>query len=128
MMMHGKKGVSEANFYNAMKIIDEKQSDAGAYDVFKKAIENVQPVVEVRSRRVGGVTYQVPVTIRPERRMALAIRWLINAARSRNENGMAGRLAGEFMDAAKGSGTAMRKKEDTRKMADANKAFSHYRW
>lgn len=129
MMWSGKKGTAERLFYGALDRISQKaEGESNGYETFRKALENVSPVVEVRSRRVGGVTYQVPVTIRPERRTALAIRWLIHAARKRNEHGMSQKLANEIMDAAKGSGSAMKKKEDTRKMADANRAFSHYRW
>jgi small subunit ribosomal protein S7 len=127
-LMHaGKKSVAEGIVYGAMGRVEEKLKRAPV-DVFHEALENIKPSVEVRSRRVGGATYQVPVDVRPERREALAIRWLIKAARARNENTMEARLAGELMDAVNNRGTAVKKREDTHKMAEANKAFSHYRW
>ncbi|MGB5865432.1 30S ribosomal protein S7 [Sulfitobacter sp.] len=127
LMIDGKKSVAERIVYNAFDRVEAKIKRAPV-EVFHEALENIQPSVEVRSRRVGGATYQVPVEVRPERRVALAIRWLIKAARSRNENTMEERLAGELMDAVQSRGTAVKKREDTHKMADANKAFSHYRW
>ena len=127
LMIDGKKSVAERIVYSAMNRVEEKIKRA-PIEVFHEALENIQPSVEVRSRRVGGATYQVPVEVRPERRVALAIRWLIKAARARNENTMEERLAGELLDAVQSRGTAVKKREDTHKMADANKAFSHYRW
>ena len=127
LMIDGKKSIAEGIVYNAFDRVESKLKKAPV-EVFHEALENIKPSVEVRSRRVGGATYQVPVEIRPERREALAIRWLIIAARKRNENTMEERLAGELMDAANERGTAVKKREDTHKMADANKAFSHYRW
>ena len=127
LMIDGKKAVAERIVYNAFDRVESKIKRAPV-EVFHEALENIKPSVEVRSRRVGGATYQVPVEVRPERREALAIRWLINARRARNENTMEERLAGELVDAVNGRGTAVKKREDTHKMADANKAFSHYRW
>jgi len=127
LMWDGKKSVAEKIFYNALKIIDEKGEKKGI-EVFNEAIENVKPLLEVKSRRVGGATYQVPVEVRPVRQQSLAIRWLVDAARNRNERTMAQRLANELMDAANKRGAAFKKKEDTYKMAEANKAFAHYRW
>ncbi len=127
MMLRGKKGVSESIFYRAMDILQEK-TDKDPIEVFVQALENVKPVVEVKSRRVGGATYQVPIEIRPERRQALGIRWIINYSRARSENTMYQRLAGELMDAFNNTGTSIKKKEDTHKMAEANKAFAHYKW
>jgi small subunit ribosomal protein S7 len=127
MMYDGKKSVSEGIFYGAMTRIEEK-SGQNPLDVFSKAFKNVMPAVEVRSRRVGGATYQVPQPVRPERQVALAIRWILDASRNRNEKTMADKLASELMDAARGAGTSVKKKEDTHRMADANRAFSHYRW
>jgi small subunit ribosomal protein S7 len=127
IMREGKKSVAETIVYGAL---DRMQSRAKSdpIQLFHSALENVMPAVEVRSRRVGGATYQVPVEVRPERRQALAIRWLITAARSRNENTMEERLSGELLDAANNRGSAVKKREDTHKMAEANRAFSHYRW
>ena len=127
LMERGKKSVAERVVYGAL---DEVQSKLKQDPVpaFHEALENVKPAVEVRSRRVGGATYQVPVEVRPERRQALAIRWIIAAARGRNENTMAERLSNELLDAASNRGTAVKKREDTHKMAEANRAFSHYRW
>jgi small subunit ribosomal protein S7 len=127
IMKQGKKSVAENIVYGAL---DRMQSRAKSdpIQLFHSALENVMPAVEVRSRRVGGATYQVPVEVRPERRQALAIRWLITAARGRNENTMEERLSGELLDAANNRGTAVKKREDTHKMAEANRAFSHYRW
>ena len=127
LMYDGKKSAAEHIVYNALDRIEAKVKRAPV-EVFHEALDNIKPSVEVRSRRVGGATYQVPVDVRPERREALAIRWLITAARKRNEKTMQERLAGELLDAANGRGTAVKKREDTHKMADANKAFSHYRW
>ena len=127
-LMHaGKKSVAENIVYGAMERVESKLRRA-PIEVFHEALDNIKPSVEVRSRRVGGATYQVPVEVRPERREALAIRWLIKASRARNEHTMEERLAGELLDAANSRGTAVKKREDTHKMADANKAFSHYRW
>ena len=127
-IMHaGKKSVAESIVYGAFDIIESKTKQ-NPITVFEQALDNVKPVVEVKSRRVGGATYQVPVEVRPERRQALAIRWLITAARGRNENTMEERLSGELLDAANNRGTAVKKREDTHKMAEANRAFSHYRW
>ena len=127
VMSDGKKSVAERIVYGALERMEQKaKSDPVA--MFHQALDNVMPAVEVRSRRVGGATYQVPVEVRSERRQALAIRWIIAAARSRNENTMVERLSGELLDAAANRGTAVKKREDTHKMADANRAFSHYRW
>jgi small subunit ribosomal protein S7 len=126
-MEQGKKGVAERIVYGALDKITKKVSQ-DALRVFHDAIENVKPTVEVRSRRVGGATYQVPVEVRPERRTALAMRWLISYSRDRNEKSMAEKLAAEVIAASKGEGNAVKKKEDTHRMADANKAFAHYRW
>ena len=127
LMHDGKKSVAENIVYGALERVEKKMRRA-PIEVFHEALDNVKPSVEVRSRRVGGATYQVPVEVRPERRVALAIRWLINASRARNEHTMEERLAGELLDAANSRGAAVKKREDTHKMADANKAFSHYRW
>ena len=127
LMLDGKKSAAEGIVYGAFDVI-EKKSGNDPIKVFHEAIENVRPSVEVRSRRVGGATYQVPVEVRSLRRQALAIRWLVDMARKRSENTMVARLSGELMDASQGRGAAVKKREDTHKMADANKAFSHYRW
>jgi small subunit ribosomal protein S7 len=127
MMYDGQKMVATRSFYDALDVLGEKHGE-GALNVFKTAIENVKPVLEVKSRRVGGATYQVPVEIRPERRVSLAIRWILNAARARKEKTVAEKLAAELTDAFKNQGTAIKKKEDTHKMAEANQAFAHYRW
>jgi len=127
LMIDGKKSIAEGIFYGAFERVEGKLKRAPV-EVFHEALENIKPSVEVKSRRVGGATYQVPVEVRPERREALAIRWMIGAARKRNENTMVERLAGELMDAINSRGTAVKKREDTHKMAEANKAFSHYRW
>ncbi len=127
LMLDGKKSGAEAIVYGALERIEAK-AKRDALQMFHEALTNVKPAVEVRSRRVGGATYQVPVEVRNERRQALAIRWIIAAARKRNENTMEERLSGELLDAANNRGTAVKKREDTHKMADANKAFSHYRW
>ncbi|MHB1205308.1 MAG: 30S ribosomal protein S7 [Rhodospirillaceae bacterium] len=127
IMEQGKKGVSERIVYGALDRIAKKAS-SDALKVFHDAVENVKPTVEVRSRRVGGATYQVPVEVRPERRQALAFRWLVANARGRNEKTMVDRLSNELMDAAANRGGAVKKREDTHRMAEANRAFSHYRW
>ena len=127
MMLQGKKSTAERIFYGAMDIIEQRTGQPGV-NVFKQALSNAKPVVEVKSRRVGGATYQVPVEVRPERRTALAMRWLMSFARERSEKSMAEKLAAEVIAASKGEGNAVKKKEDTHRMADANKAFAHYRW
>ncbi len=127
VMRDGKKSAAENIVYGALTQM-EKKGKSDPVQMFHQALENVMPAVEVRSRRVGGATYQVPVEVRSERRQALAIRWLITAARNRNENTMIERLSGELLDAANNRGTAVKKREDTHKMAEANRAFSHYRW
>jgi len=127
LMYDGKKSVAEKIFYGAIDAISEKTGENGV-DVFKKALENIKPVLEVKSRRVGGATYQVPVEVRPKRREALSLRWLIKAARARKERTMVERLSAEILDAAANKGTAVKKREDTHKMAEANKAFAHFRW
>jgi small subunit ribosomal protein S7 len=127
IMKEGKKSVAESIVYGAFTRIEDKLKQTPV-TIFHQALENVMPAIEVRSRRVGGATYQVPVEVRTERRQALAIRWLITAARSRNEKTMEERLSGELMDAAGNRGSAVKKREDTHKMAEANRAFSHYRW
>jgi small subunit ribosomal protein S7 len=127
VMYAGKKSVAEQIVYGALDQIQSKTKQEPVA-VFRQALDNVAPHVEVRSRRVGGATYQVPVDVRPERRQALAIRWVITAARNRNETTMVDRLSGELMDAANNRGTAVKKREDTHRMADANRAFAHYRW
>ena len=127
LMYDGKKSVAESIVYGALDKIQAKAKQ-DPLQVFHDALNNVAPAIEVRSRRVGGATYQVPVEVRIERRQALAIRWIITAARDRNENTMVDRLSGELLDAANNRGTAVKKREDTHKMAEANRAFSHYRW
>ena len=127
MMWAGKKSVSQQIFYRALKIVEEKAGD-DPLKVFKKAIENIKPVLEVKSRRVGGSTYQVPQEVSTVRRASLGIRWLIGYSRARGERSMEERLAGEVLDAANNRGNAVKKKEDTHRMAEANKAFAHYRW
>jgi small subunit ribosomal protein S7 len=127
LMYQGKKSTAERMFYDAMDIVESKTSQPGV-NVFKQALSNLKPVVEVKSRRVGGATYQVPVEVRPERRTALAMRWLISFSRDRGEKSMSEKLAAEVIAASKGEGNAIKKKEDTHRMADANKAFAHYRW
>jgi small subunit ribosomal protein S7 len=127
VMEQGKKSVAEQIVYGALERMEQK-AKSDPIVMFRSALENVMPAVEVRSRRVGGATYQVPVEVRNERRQALAIRWIIIAARARNENTMVERLSGELLDAASNRGTAVKKREDTHKMAEANRAFSHYRW
>ncbi len=127
IMRDGKKSVAESIFYGAFDIIEQK-SKSEPLKIFEQALDNVRPMIEVKSRRVGGSTYQVPTEIRPSRRTALAMRWVINFARNRSERGFANKLAGELLDAANQRGGAVKKKEDTHKMAEANKAFAHYRW
>jgi small subunit ribosomal protein S7 len=127
LMLDGKKSVAESIVYGAFEMIEAK-AKRQPVSIFHEALENVSPDVEVRSRRVGGATYQVPVEVRTERKKALAIRWLVAAARARNENTMRERLAAELMDASSNRGTAVKKREDTHRMAEANRAFSHYRW
>jgi len=127
IMRDGKKSVAESILYTAFGIIEEKTKESPV-EIFERALENVRPVVEVKSRRVGGSTYQVPTEVRPSRRTALGIRWIINFARKRPEKSMAGKLAAELLDASNKKGASAKKREDTHKMADANKAFAHYRW
>ncbi|RUM89709.1 MAG: 30S ribosomal protein S7 [Thermodesulfatator sp.] len=127
LMAKGKKSLARRIFYDAMEIV-EKRAKEDPVKVFEQAMENVKPIVEVRSRRVGGATYQVPVEVRPERRRALAIRWIVGYAKSRGEKTMSERLAGELLDAFNKRGGAYKKREDTHRMAEANKAFAHYRW
>ena len=127
LMKRGKKSTAEQIMYGAMDIIADKSKE-DPLKIFEKALEGVKPLVEVKSRRVGGSTYQVPVEIRTERRLALSIRWLIGFARKRGEHGMQAKLAGELLDAANGRGSSVKKREDTHRMAEANKAFAHYRW
>ena len=127
IMRDGKKSVAEAIVYGAFDVI-EKRARQNPVAIFHQALENVMPAIEVRSRRVGGATYQVPVEVRNDRRQALAIRWLISAARNRNERTMVDRLSGELLDASNNRGAAVKKREDTHRMAEANRAFSHYRW
>jgi small subunit ribosomal protein S7 len=127
LMRDGKKSTAEGIVYGAFDQMEQKAKQ-DPVTLFHQALENVMPAIEVRSRRVGGATYQVPVEVRPERRQALAIRWIITAARSRNENTMVDRLSGELLDAANNRGTAVKKREDIHRMAEANRAFSHYRW
>ncbi|MHA6719041.1 30S ribosomal protein S7 [Sphingomonas sp. S2M10] len=127
VMLDGKKAVAEAIVYGALETV-EQRAKREPIGVFHDALNNVKPGIEVRSRRVGGATYQVPVEVRPERAQALAIRWLIASARNRSEHTMAARLSGELMDAANNRGNAVKKREDTHRMAEANRAFSHYRW
>ncbi len=127
LMMDGKKSVAEGIVYGAMSVM-ETRAKSDPIQLFHDALNNVKPQIEVRSRRVGGATYQVPVEVRPERAQALAIRWLITAARNRSETTMSARLSAELLDAANNRGNAVKKREDTHRMADANRAFSHYRW
>jgi len=127
LMVHGKKSVAEKTLYGALDRIEEKARQ-DPVQIFHQALDNVKPAIEVRSRRVGGATYQVPVEVRADRSQALAIRWLIAAARSRSENTMVERLSGELLDAANSRGNSVKKREDTHRMAEANRAFSHYRW
>lgn len=127
VMLDGKKGIAQSIVYDALDMAKEKLN-AQPMDIFNQALNNVMPVLEVKARRVGGANYQVPIEIRPERRQTLAIRWLVDAARKRGERTMSQQLAGEIMDAYNNSGNAFKKKEDTHRMAEANKAFAHYRW
>jgi small subunit ribosomal protein S7 len=127
LMVDGKKSTAERIFYDAMRVIEEK-SGQPAMNVFKQAVNNAKPVLEVKSRRVGGATYQVPIEVRPERRNALAMKWLVTFARSRGDKTMAERLAAEIIAASRNEGSTIKKKDDTHRMAEANKAFAHYRW
>lgn len=127
LMYDGKKGAAEKIFYGALEVLAEKTGEE-ALRAFEKALENVKPHLEVKARRVGGATYQVPIEVRPERRQTLGLRWLTNYSRARSEKTMKERLAGELMDAANNLGSAVKKREDTHKMAESNKAFAHYRW
>ena len=127
MMWGGKKSTAQGIFYEAMENLEKKGGDE-AIKLFKKAVENVKPLLEVKSRRVGGANYQVPIEVNPERRTSLAIRWLVSYGRLRGEKGMVEKLTAELLDAANGRGAAMKKKEDVHRMAEANKAFAHYRW
>ena len=127
VMYDGKRSVAQNIVYDAFDIIEERTEEPGV-EVFKKAVNNVSPLVEVRSRRVGGATYQVPIEVRPDRRVALAFRWIIQYARARNDRAMANRLAGELLAASKGEGGAIKKKDDTHRMAESNKAFAHFRF
>jgi small subunit ribosomal protein S7 len=127
LMLDGKKSTAEGIFYDAMRIVEEKTGQPGV-NVFKQALNNVKPAVEVKSRRVGGATYQVPVEVRPERRNALAIKWVVQYSRLRGERSMSERLANEVLAASRNEGSAVKKREDTHRMAEANKAFAHYRW
>ena len=126
-MIDGKKGVAQTIFYDAMNIVEEKTNEA-PMDVLNKALENIKPALEVKSRRVGGANYQVPIEVRPDRSQALGLRWLVQYARLRGGHSMAENLANEIIDAANGTGAAVKKREDTHRMAEANKAFAHYRW
>ncbi len=127
LMVDGKKSIAEKIFYDAVDLIEQRSGQPGV-QVFEQALNNSMPALEVKSRRVGGATYQVPIEVRPERRAALASRWLIGFARARSEKSMAERLAGELLAASRGEGTTIKKKDDTHRMAEANKAFAHYRW
>ena len=128
IMLDGKKSIAEKIVYGAFDKIKAKDASVHEVEVFEKALENISPMVEVKSRRVGGATYQVPVEVRPERRQSLGMRWVIEAARKRKESTMGDKLAAELMDAVEGRGSAVKKREDTHKMAEANKAFAHFRW
>jgi len=128
LMLDGKKALARRLFYDAMDVINEKMADEEPLTIFEGAMENVRPRVEVKSRRVGGATYQVPIEVRPDRRNALAIRWLISFAKGRSGQSMSDKLAAEILDAFNNRGAAVKKKDDTHKMAEANKAFAHYRW
>ena len=128
LMVAGKKSTAESILYGALDILEERSKGENPVEIFRKAVENAKPAVEVKSRRVGGSTYQVPVEVRAERRVALSVRWLIQAARSRGERTMMEKLANELLDAANIRGAAIKKKDETHRMADANKAFAHYRW
>ena len=128
MMWGGKKSTAQGIFYGAMKTLEEKGGGDDALKLFKKAVENCKPLLEVKTRRVGGANYQVPIEVNPERRTSLAIRWLLTYGRARGEKGMTDKLSNELLDAANGRGGAMKKKEDVHRMAEANRAFAHYRW
>ena len=128
IMLDGKKSIAEKIVYGAFDKIKAKDASANEVEVFEKALDSVSPMVEVKSRRVGGATYQVPVEVRPSRRTALAMRWLVDYSRGRGEKSMRQRLAGEIIDASQGKGSAVKKREDVHRMAEANKAFAHYRW
>ncbi len=128
MMWGGKKSTAQGIFYQAMKNMEEKGGGEEAIKLFKKAVENCKPLLEVKTRRVGGANYQVPIEVQPDRRTSLAIRWLISYGRARGEKGMIDKLSNELLDAANGRGAAMKKKEDVHRMAEANRAFAHYRW
>lgn len=128
LMYEGKKSVATSIMYGALELIDKKGGEKKGIEIFNEAIENIKPLLEVKSRRVGGATYQVPVEVRPARQQALAIRWIISFARKRSERTMIEKLAAELLDAANSKGASFKKKEDTYKMAEANKAFAHYRW
>lgn len=127
LMKDGKKTVAFRIFYNALDIVADRTKKPGI-EIFEQAMKNATPMIEVRPRRVGGATYQIPIEVRPERRRSLAIRWLVNSARARSGRSMAEKLAGEFLDASNNQGTTVKKKEDTHRMAEANRAFAHYRW
>jgi small subunit ribosomal protein S7 len=127
IMLDGKKGVAQRICYDAFDII-QKKTGKEPLEVFRQALDNIMPILEVKARRVGGATYQVPMEVRPDRKQALGLRWLVNYSRARNERTMKERLAGEIMDAANNAGSAYKRKEDTHKMAEANRAFAHYRW
>ncbi len=127
LMWDGKKSVAEKSFYSSIEILANKSGDDGL-KLFKQALENVKPILEVRSRRVGGANYQVPVEVRPERKLSLAMKWIVGSARSRGEKSIEERLAGEFFDALNNRGSAMKKREEVHKMAEANRAFAHFRW
>jgi small subunit ribosomal protein S7 len=127
LMLDGKRSIAEKIFYDALEAVEEKSGQPGL-TVFEQAVSNAKPALEVKSRRVGGATYQVPIEVRPERRQALAIKWLIGFARGRSERTMSDRLAAELLAAARGEGSTVKKKDDTHRMAEANKAFAHYRW
>jgi small subunit ribosomal protein S7 len=128
MMWGGKKSTAQAIFYQSMRNLEEKGGGDDALKLFKKAVENCKPLLEVKTRRVGGANYQVPIEVNPDRRTSLAIRWLITYGRNRGEKGMIDKLSNELLDAANGRGAAMKKKEDVHRMAEANRAFAHYRW
>ena len=127
VLLHGKKTVAERTVYKALEIISERTANDPVITL-KRAVENVRPMLEVKSRRVGGASYQVPIEVKPQRGTTLALRWLVNYSRARRENSMAERLVAEIMDAANGAGTSVKRREDMHKMAEANKAFAHYRW
>ena len=127
LMLDGKKSIAEKIFYDAVELVEQRSGQSGL-QVFEQALNNAKPALEVKSRRVGGATYQVPIEVRPERRSALASRWLIGFARARSEKSMSERLAGELLAASRGEGSTIKKKDDTHRMAEANKAFAHYRW